>query len=208
VTAEHQPDNTPKRRGRPPSGGREAIVVAALELVRERGIALLTTREVAARAGVSDASIYYHFGDRAGLLRAIYEHGMKPLALTQNPEAGTDLRVVIERFYAALVTFFEDVLPILHAAQADSELGQEVAAYISEQDLGPHKGVIALGAYLRGEQSAGRVNPEADPEAVALMVIDTAFSRVSRRQFMMKNEDPRLPVPERELAMIIQLLQP
>jgi AcrR family transcriptional regulator len=182
--------------------------VAALELVRERGIAHLTTREVAARAGVSDASIYYHFSDRAGLVRAIYEHGMKPLALAQNPEAGTDLQIVIERAYAALVTFFEDVVPILHAAQADSELGQQVAAYIREQDLGPHKGVIALGAYLRGEQEAGRANPEADPEAVALMIIDTAFSRVSRRQFMMNNEDQRLPAPERELAMITQLLRP
>ena len=35
---------------------------------------------VAARAGVSDASVYYHFRDRAGLLQAVFEAGMQPLA--------------------------------------------------------------------------------------------------------------------------------
>jgi AcrR family transcriptional regulator len=57
----------PRRRGRPSSGGREAILDAALALVREEGIARLTSRAVAARAGVSDASVYYHFKDRRGL---------------------------------------------------------------------------------------------------------------------------------------------
>src|SRR5579864_5011074 len=72
-------DKTRRPRGRPPSGGREAILDATLALLREQGIANLTSREVAARAGVSDASVYYHFGDRAGLLQAVFESGMKPL---------------------------------------------------------------------------------------------------------------------------------
>jgi AcrR family transcriptional regulator len=73
-------DEQPKRRGRPPSGGREAILEATLELLRERGISNLTSRNIAARAGVSDASVYYYFGDRAGLLQAVFEHGMRPLS--------------------------------------------------------------------------------------------------------------------------------
>ena len=72
-------DEPPRRRGRPPSGGREAILDGDARILREHGIANLTSREVAARAGVSDASVYYHFGDRAGLLQAVFEHGMKPL---------------------------------------------------------------------------------------------------------------------------------
>src|ERR671939_1356561 len=68
-----------KRRGRPPSGGREAIREATLALLRERGVARLTTRDVAERAGVSEASVYYHYGDKAGLLRAVFEAGLERL---------------------------------------------------------------------------------------------------------------------------------
>src|SRR3984957_5633290 len=119
MTATEEP---PRRRGRPPSGGREAIVEAALAVLREQGIANLTSREVAARAGVSDASVYYHFGDRAGLLQAVFEQGMKPLMFM----AGLDLKelepsAVIKAALAALEQFFDDVLPVLLAAQADPE---------------------------------------------------------------------------------------
>ena len=61
-----------------PAGG-EAILAAALTLLRERGIARLTTREVAALAGVSEASVFYHYKDRAGLLQAVFEQGLQPL---------------------------------------------------------------------------------------------------------------------------------
>src|SRR4051812_50101602 len=67
----------PRRRGRPPSGGREAILEATLALLRERGVARLTTRDVAERAGVSEASVYYHYTDKAGLLRAVFEAGLR-----------------------------------------------------------------------------------------------------------------------------------
>ena len=73
VTAIH---NAARQRGRPTSGGREASLDAGLAILRERGIANLTSREVARRAGVSDASVYYHYEHRAGLLRAVFAHGI------------------------------------------------------------------------------------------------------------------------------------
>src|SRR5579875_3238079 len=108
----------PRRRGRPPSGGREAILEATLALLREEGVAKLTSREVAARAGVSDASVYYHFGDRGGLLRAAFAHGMKPLEFVNQLPPGIERPAVLAAALASLEQFFDDVLPVLHAAQA------------------------------------------------------------------------------------------
>ena len=196
----------PKRRGRPPSGGREAILDATLELIRERGIANLTSRDVAARAGVSDASVYYHFEDRAGLLKAVFEYGMKPLQFMSTVDpTKIDRATVLREAMRSLEEFFGDSLPVLMAAQSDPELAATLAEYIKANDLGPHKGVESLGAYLRGEQQAGRVNPEVDVEAAALLLIDFAFSRVTREQMLHQSEE-RLPSRARALATLNQLL--
>jgi len=196
----------PKRRGRPPSGGREAILAATLELLRERGIANLTTREVAARAGVSDASVYYHFGDRAGLLQAVFEAGMRPLEyLSALPDDQHDRLEVLTGAVTALDSFFGEVLPVMFAAQSDPELRRALAAHIRDRGLGPHRGVQALGGYLRREQTAGRVRPDADVDAISLMLIDSCFGRAMRKQ-MLPEAEAKLPTLERIVETVNRLL--
>jgi len=95
----------------------------------------------------------------------------------------------------------------LLAAQSDPELAATLAEYVQINDLGPHKGVESLGAYLRSEQAAGRVNPDVDVEAAALLLIDFSFSRVTRGQMLHQSEE-RLPSRERVLATLNQLLDP
>ena len=205
MTATEEP---PRRRGRPPSGGREAIVAAALDVLREHGIAKLTSRDVAARAGVSDASVYYHFGDRAGLLQAVFEHGMKPLQFMAGlEESELDPVGVVRAAMAALERFFDDVLPVLHAAQADADLRAPLAAFVQDRHLGPQKGVNLLGGYLRAQQQAGRVRADADPEAIALLIIDCAFARSARRQMLLHHDEQQLPSSDAVLAEISRLLE-
>ena len=50
---------------------RRALLDAAMELIRERGIDGFTLREVARRAGVSHAAPYHHFHDKAALVSAL-----------------------------------------------------------------------------------------------------------------------------------------
>ncbi|HEY1359799.1 MAG TPA: TetR/AcrR family transcriptional regulator [Thermoleophilaceae bacterium] len=57
--------------GRPPSGARERILEAGLEVLKEEGYAGLTTAKVAARAGENKALIGYHFGSKQGLVAAV-----------------------------------------------------------------------------------------------------------------------------------------
>ena len=54
---------------------RSRIVAAAADLVTQGGREALTTRAVAAAAGVQAPTIYRLFGDKNGLLDAVAEHG-------------------------------------------------------------------------------------------------------------------------------------
>lgn len=53
---------------------RMLILDAAKQVLRERGYAALSTREVAAKAKVPLSQIHYHFGSKRGLLIALYEY--------------------------------------------------------------------------------------------------------------------------------------
>jgi TetR/AcrR family transcriptional repressor of bet genes len=57
--------------GRPPSGARERVLQAGLDVLKAEGYAGLTTAKVAARAGQNKALIGYHFGSKQGLVAAV-----------------------------------------------------------------------------------------------------------------------------------------
>jgi len=202
------PEQPPKRRGRPPSGGREAILAAALKLLRERGIARMTTRGVAELAGVSEASVFYHYTDRAGLLKAVFEEGVGPLqALGGNGWiSGANLTQNLARFGRALERFLDQALPVMTAAQSDVELRDALAAYMTKQELGPHRGVDALAAYIADEQAARRVRSDVDPRAVALMFSGSCFLRTSQRQ--MPVHRVALPSLEDVITALETMLRP
>jgi AcrR family transcriptional regulator len=202
------PDDAPRRRGRPPAGGREAILSAALKLLRERGIARVTSREVAALAGVSEASVFYHYKDRAGLLQAVFEQGLQPLqALAAGGGmAGVDVHDVLTRYAHTLDQFLDQALPVMAAAQSDTALRDAMAAYMTAQDLGPHRGVGALGEYLAAEQAAGRVRAELDPRAAAMLFVGACYTRAATRQMPAQVRD--LPPLEDVIRATEELLRP
>ncbi|MDQ2759848.1 MAG: TetR/AcrR family transcriptional regulator [Actinomycetota bacterium] len=199
----------PKRRGRPPSGGREAILDATLELLRERGVASVTSREVAQRAGVSDASVYYHYTDKAGLLRAVFESGLQPLqALDERGITRGDRHETLISLAQAIEQFLNQALPVVMAAQSDAELRDDLAAYMAEHDLGPHRGVQTLGAYLIAEQVAGRIAANADAETIAFLLVAACFLRAAQRQIMGHAHAEPLPTLEQTIATLDALLRP
>jgi AcrR family transcriptional regulator len=57
--------------GRPPSGARERVLEAGLQVLKQDGYAGLTTSKVAARSGQNKALIGYHFGSKDGLVAAV-----------------------------------------------------------------------------------------------------------------------------------------
>lgn len=75
--------------GRSRDDARAKIVAAATELLVRGGRDSLTTRAVAVAAGVQAPAIYRLFGDKAGLLNAVAEHGFATyLAEKESREPG------------------------------------------------------------------------------------------------------------------------
>lgn len=84
------PAKTSIRSLRPePRDSRHALIDVAIEIIQSRGIDALKVEDVCEQVGVSKGSLYWHFGDREGLIReALLEHmyrlGDEQLAVLNN----------------------------------------------------------------------------------------------------------------------------
>jgi AcrR family transcriptional regulator len=90
---------------------REALVESAAQLAAERGVAALSLREAARRAGVSQAAPYHYFADKSALLAAVAEEGFRAFDAMQAAayaEAPADPALRLQALGAAYVRFALD----------------------------------------------------------------------------------------------------
>ena len=198
-------------RGRPSAGAREAVLAAALQIVGEEGLGRLTTREVARRAGVSEASVFYHYGDKVGLLQEVILAGLKPLmeldAGILTGRAGEPLEETLRQIATALEAFLDRVMPVVEAMQSDAALREEFAARLAERDLGPHRGVRLVKAHLARMRQLGAVRPDVDTGAAALMLMGACFLR-SWQRHLTGQADGVLPGLAETTTTMARLLSP
>jgi AcrR family transcriptional regulator len=106
------------QREEPGAAARHAMLEVAERLYAERGINGVSLREIGAAAGQRNtAAARYHFGSKAGLVDAIFEHRMTPinarrLALLDELDAagrGHELRGLAEAFLLPLAEELGDV---------------------------------------------------------------------------------------------------
>jgi len=70
-----------------------SLVDAALALLEEAGLSALTVRAVATRAGVAPMGVYSRFGNKDGLLEALFVHGFDTLQIAiETPSDANPLR--------------------------------------------------------------------------------------------------------------------
>jgi AcrR family transcriptional regulator len=202
-----------RARGRPSAGIRDAILKATYEIIVERGLTNLTTKEIADRAGASEASIYYHFADKTALVEGvILEAVLAPLkefaAVFPKDAEGKSISEALTSYGRKLNAFWERVLPILSAVQADLELRAELASRLTDLGYGPHRGVRVLARYLANEQRQGRVRPDLDTRQAAMSFAGACFLSAYQRHMFGQAARRKLPPLEATLTTLVRLIEP
>ena len=85
--------------------GRQALLLAAVQVVAQRGLRHLTYRSVAEAAGVAHGLVAHHFGTRDALLEAALEFSLANSVGSISAEPGSG---DLEALFAGLVRFVED----------------------------------------------------------------------------------------------------
>ena len=136
------PSDQAKSKGLPPptyhhGDVREALVQAGIEILEERGLAALTLRETARRAGVSHAAPYHHFSDKGALLTAIAARGfrMQHNAMAAAAQSTTDPGEGLQAYGLNYVSFAQNH-PSLFRLMYTRECGPNTPPELAEASSG------------------------------------------------------------------------
>ena len=151
------------------------LLEAAKKVLRQNGYAALSTRDVAAAAGVPLSQIHYHFGSKQGMVLALFEYLNAQLLDRQNAMFGDASLKLSEQWDRACDYLDDDIASgyvrvlqeLITASWADTAVAQVVrGAIMGWVDL-------IVGVARKAERELGGLGPFSAAEVATL--IGSAF---------------------------------
>lgn len=188
---------------------REVLLEAAKRVLRDRGYAALSTREVAAAAGVPLSQIHYHFGSKQGLVLALFEY-LDAQLLDRQQALFDDPSLSLADQWERACAYLDDDLAsgyvrVMHelaaAGWADPAIGEVVRKSLEEW-LG-----LVIELARRFERKVGPLGP-LSPEDVGALV-SNAFIGAESLVLTGLDKDGRVPIREslRRIGALIRNLE-
>lgn len=163
---------------------RRKIVLAAEKVIRAKGYANATTKEIARAAGVAEGTLYNHFVDKFDVFIAALMEARPPFSEQMQELSATllskplPLEKKLARVIRLLLGFYEAIVPLSASILADPELRNRYEEALRVGHRGPGRGVEQLAEYLRQEREQGNVQRGIDLEVVAAGLLSTCFYQV------------------------------
>jgi AcrR family transcriptional regulator len=170
--------------GRPAGPGRprdphvdRAIIEAAVELLSDGGVEAMSVEAVAARAGVSRASVYRRYANRVDLMEAAFHaaSARKPPPPDTGSARGDLVQVVLRLKSILAESDTGGLLPAMLAAAREHPEVREALERFTSARRSPTIAVIRRGI------ERGEIRPDVDPELMADMLVGAVIYRLLMR---------------------------
>ena len=161
--------------GRPPLISRDALLEIAREVFVRDGLQA-SIRDVALKAGISEAAIFKRFSTKAELIVAAMAPRAPDVVQLLAPLDGVDLRLGLIAVMENILAYFREALPVLLPIIAQPDVGLD--RFLNQIDENAAATLnAALAAKLAAAANDGRVSP-VQPFAAAGLIVATAHSIV------------------------------
>lgn len=160
-------------------GTAERIIEAALQLISEKGYTAATTKAIAELAGVNEVTLFRHFGNKRGLLKAIIEQfSYYPLLQQEiNQNVTWELEKDLLNFSLKHFQFLMSIKDFVMIGFKESIQFPEISEEIANIPLLIKKELIH---YFQEMHQRGKIR-EVDFEAAALSLIALNFGHFMSR---------------------------
>jgi AcrR family transcriptional regulator len=182
-------------------GVRERAITAATELIVADGVAALTVEAVTRRVGCAATSVYASFGDREGLLAAVFErHAPLPVVermLAADPQRFADLESGVRAIYTAVFDTVADDAAVLQALFAEVLAKPNgIGMHFFRERVLPRI-TSTVGAWLNEQIRAGRCADLPLSLLIPLLIAPISVHLLARRPLTEAGE----PVPDRHIVI-------
>ncbi len=160
---------------------RERILDGAADVMRARGLANTTTKEIARAAGLSEAMLYKVFQDKVDLFLGVLTERLPRVSVLSDGAAaqvgnGT-VPAGLRRLAAEILSFYLESFPIAASVFSDQSLLTRHRQALRERGAGPEQLVEGMTAYLKAEQRAGRLADDVRPAVIAELLVGACLHR-------------------------------
>lgn len=174
---------------------RVMLLEAAKKMLRQKGYAGLSTRDVAAAASVPLSQIHYHFGSKQGMVMALFEHLNAQLLDRQNALFHDPALKLSEQWDRACAYLDDDIasgyVRVLQELIAASWSDAEVAKLVRDGLIGWFDLITELAR--KAERELGGLGPMSAREVAAL--VSSAFIG-AESLYLLGGEKKGVPVRE------------
>jgi TetR/AcrR family transcriptional repressor of mexJK operon len=167
---------------------RARILAATREIFERNGTRGTTTREVAERAGVNEATLFRHFGSKAALIGAMREDscGLEAFKNFLTGLDGVDLPTDITTLATQSVRMMTGQRALMCIALAEDAIEVGPADFDAPEWRGPRQVLDLLAEYFAARAAENRI--VGDPMFLARIFMGTMFQLVVARKLW--GEDP------------------
>jgi AcrR family transcriptional regulator len=164
---------------------RKKILEAAERLVQMKGMARVTTKEIARETGLSEGALYRHFEHKEEVFFEIlmkYLPSFLDTFKTHIPGAGS-LHENLEAIAVAAIDYYGQLIPMSASFFADTDLLVQYREMLHRTSGGPHRFFEVVATYIEEEQQMGRIEKHVPAMSIAVQLLGPCFQYEFLRQF-------------------------
>ncbi|HET7264180.1 MAG TPA: TetR/AcrR family transcriptional regulator [bacterium] len=166
---------------------RSRLVRTTRQLIEDRGIARVTTKQIARAAGGAEETIFRHFPRKEDLLLAAVFVDVPAFQESLAIVSGETPRGRLRRLCLNVIRFFEQITPAAVAVLSDAELTRRHREVVRGRNGGSQRLYAAVAEFIETEQARGGLRSDLSPAQVASALVGPCFFWVFTRLSLGKN---------------------
>lgn len=179
------------------------ILDAATGLFAERGYAASTTREIANRAGVNEVTLFRHFENKLGVLKAMgVRFAVQSPAASQPAIDMSDARAALLAIARAEIANSLENGGIALRLAFDAASVPEVREVVGQ---GPARNLETIASHMAGWQETGQLRADVDPHILAEAFASLTSSYVMFRMVMGFIDSPEDVITDEGIARLFDI---
>lgn len=166
---------------------RDRILDGAVQVMRTRGLANATTKEIAKAAGLSEAMLYKVFADKVDLFLGVFSERLPRVSVLHDGLGGyvgrDTVAANLRGLTGELLGFYLESFPIAASVFSDADLLRRQREGLHALRAGPDKVVDGVSEYLAAEQNTGRIVGDAPIRVIAELLVGACLHRAFITRF-------------------------